>query len=312
MPLFMRKINAKPALLGILFSVLLTFSGLSQDNTPALIYLYPYPFDITVSLQAELRRPSAVELDMEGNTYIADLSGNRILKFDPNLQLLAATSGWGTSQDRFDAPTGLALDVGLNLFLCDYHNSRIVRLDRKLNFLADVSLPHLQSDYEYPQAITVSAWGDLYILEERTSSALKLQSSLDTVEQFGGFRPGNSATAGASAIAASDNGNIHIALPAENKAAAFDRYGNFLSQTDIPFPPLALACDGKYLWVAGDSFLYCLKDSQPVNINFNGESPRFQNIADLAAANGTLAVVCKQPPFLYLFRLSTSPASIQW
>lgn len=312
MLLSFKYMNAKRFMLGFLIYALSAESGLGQDSLKTIIYLYPYIVTVPASMQKELHLPSAVELDMEGNIYIADAVGNRILKFNPLMELLAATSGWGNTQDRLDNPAGIALDVGLNLIAADYNNGRIVRFDRKLNYLSSVTLAKLEPAFEYPLALTVSGWGDIYVLEERTGGALKLQSSLESVEQFGGFRAGNSSTAGAFSIASTDDGEIFISVPVEKRIKSFDRYGNLTGQISTPEPPYAVTADKDFIWYSSGNELHCLQGKNPVVIEFMGYNPVFHRITGIAVENGQLAVTAEQKPFLYIFRLSTSPAGIQW
>jgi uncharacterized protein (TIGR03663 family) len=69
--------------------------------------------------------PRALALDDEGNLYVADTGNKRIIKYDPQGQLLTAVGGAGTEPGEFQEPVGLAIGPDGNLYVADTWNHRI-------------------------------------------------------------------------------------------------------------------------------------------------------------------------------------------
>ena len=85
-----------------------------------------------------------VEVDPDGNVFVADLSNARVLKLGPDGLRLAA---WGSNGSggangdppRFAHPTGVAIDSGGYLYVADRDNHRVVKLS--------------------PEGLRLDAWG---------------------------------------------------------------------------------------------------------------------------------------------------------
>ena len=100
------------------------FGGFSGDGGPAT--------------DAELRFPSGVYVDDEGNLYIGDALNNRIRKVDASgvITTVAGNGEEGFSGDggaatdaRLNFPTDLSLDGSGNLFIVDPGNHRVRKVD---------------------------------------------------------------------------------------------------------------------------------------------------------------------------------------
>ncbi len=310
--------KAKFCRLGFLITAglfLYSLSALSQipPVPEKTIYLFSQPFDSSAlkSFPA-FRSPIALEITSDARIYLLDAGANRIYKFDNKLQVVKTTSGWGSKQDRLDHPTDLALDNGLNLFAADYQNGRIVRLDKDLNFLMEAKISSLNPDYEYPLSLALTGWGDIYILEERSGAIVQLLSGMNSVMEFGGFRPGKAASSGASRLASDERSNIYAAIPADSVIIIYDRYGNFLDKFKTIAPPEALSCENGRVWYGGKWGIACLEGKSHLRLQFLPPESKAEGIIDISVNNGFLAILTTDSPPLRIFRLSTSPAHIDW
>ena len=100
------------------------------------------------AVQTQLRFPSGVAVDGDGNVYIADSGNHRIRRVDASgiITTVAGTGfvlvegdiGWGGSfngdggpavQARMRVPTGVAVDGAGNVYIADSRNHRIRRVD---------------------------------------------------------------------------------------------------------------------------------------------------------------------------------------
>ena len=103
-------------------------------------------------------------LDASGNVYVSDAhpfsSGNdRIQKFSPLGEVLAAWGGTGTNPGQFRNPTGLTVDGKGNVYVVDSDNNRIQELSPSGKFLAQWQGPGLQ----FTSKVAVDDQGNLYV-----------------------------------------------------------------------------------------------------------------------------------------------------
>lgn len=308
--------NAKLSRLGIIFLLNLLLATVStlpaQDIPLQVIYLFPETSALPEETVKELRRLTAVELDMQGNIFLTDSRKNRVIKLDSQYRIQKLTAGWGTENEFLDNPADLALDAGLNLLVADYYNGRIVRYDRNLNFLSDLQLKNLHPDFEYPLSLTLSGWGDIYVLEEKNGRVLQIQLAGNLASEFGGFSTGEYSLSGSSKIAAADNGNIYAALPLSNEIAVYDRYGNHLHRLQTAITPQTVECAEGITWYGGKEGIGALKGDQIVHLEFMNESTGAFAVKDIAAARGKILLLLDKDSELRTYRLSKSPAKIQW
>ncbi|NQS98954.1 MAG: hypothetical protein HQ591_10910 [candidate division Zixibacteria bacterium] len=283
-----------------------------KASKPAVIWLFPAPVQIPTETAAELRRPNAVEIDDDGNIYLADTGNNRLLKLDRNLQIIAKTSGWGSERDLLNTPLDITIDSGLNLFAADYLNGRIVRFDGNLNFLWEVKINLLHDAWDYPLSLALSSWGELFILEESAGNVIQLHPAANTASVFGGFKPGQANLTGAKRLTISDDGKLYIANPEDKSVITYDRYGNFLRNVELNLPVQSLDSEGGFLWLAGSDQLACLRGGDFIEIKFIESGVCPTEIVDIAANMGILTVLTAESPFLLVYRLSRSPSRVVW
>lgn len=288
------------------------FAG-EGDEPPMTVWLFQSSLQPSEEVQRELRRPQAVDIDEKGSIYLADTGNSRIIKFNHRMEIAAMTSGWGSQRDLMDRPVDITSDMGLNVYVADYQNGRIVRFDQDLNFLWDQQLGFFNETWEFPLALALSDWGELFILEETSGRIIRLEPSGSTAETFGGYRPAEGSLFGAERLTISDDGTLFISLPGEKAIIAYDRYGNFLYKLSIPVKAAGIDCEGRYVWLGGDEGLACLVGRDTVRIEFIGDGnlPPSE-IVDLAAAAGRLVILSESEPFLSVYLLSKSPSGIEW
>jgi RHS repeat-associated protein len=97
-----------------------------------------YGGDDGPAIQAKLRYPYGVAVDVSGNLYIADYLNNRIRKVDTN-GVITTVAGDGTyayggdggpaTQAKIAYPRSVAVDVSGNLYIADSSNYRIRKVD---------------------------------------------------------------------------------------------------------------------------------------------------------------------------------------
>ncbi len=99
---------------------------------------------ITISQVAPNLPVGGLAISNEGVLFIADRTGNRVLRFDGRLSTYAGTGetlgdGGSATSAQLSWPIGLALDKYENLYIADTGNNRIRRVDRAKGTITTVA-----------------------------------------------------------------------------------------------------------------------------------------------------------------------------
>lgn len=84
-------------------------------------------WDIVAWYGESLDNKPYIAVDSQGNVYLSDPEGNRILKFNNQGEFLYYWGDFGVSSDRFNLPVGLAVDEQDALWIADSGNNRIMQ-----------------------------------------------------------------------------------------------------------------------------------------------------------------------------------------
>ncbi|HEY0264280.1 MAG TPA: Ig-like domain repeat protein [Granulicella sp.] len=138
-----------------------------------------------LAAQTALRMPSAVAFDPQGNLYIAEREGHRVLRVDAagevtsvagsGMQGFAGDGGPATTAE-LDSPSGVAVDAVGNLYIADTHNHRVRRVDGATGVIATVAGSGVagfagddgavaSARLDVPSGVAVDAAGNLYIAD---------------------------------------------------------------------------------------------------------------------------------------------------
>ncbi|MFP3895808.1 MAG: flippase activity-associated protein Agl23 [Anaerolineales bacterium] len=107
--------------------------------------------------------PRALVVDEEGYLYISDTGNKRVVKYDPEGNMVGAAGGAGDEEGQMQEPVGLALSPEGTLYVADTWNQRIQVFDSDLNFSrswqihAWVGMSVLNKPY-----LAVGSEGDVY------------------------------------------------------------------------------------------------------------------------------------------------------
>jgi 4-amino-4-deoxy-L-arabinose transferase-like glycosyltransferase len=84
--------------------------------------------------------PRGVDLDLEGNVYVANTGANVIVKVSAGGQVLRSYGKTGTGPGALSQPTDVAVDDQGNLYIVDTENERIQVLNREGEYLREWSI----------------------------------------------------------------------------------------------------------------------------------------------------------------------------
>lgn len=175
----------------------------------------------------EFVEPSSVELDGDGNVYVAGHE-DRLQKFSAEGALLDIFGSSGTDDGEFDHPHGLAMDraAGL-LYAGDQENGRVQV------FTTDGAFVLAWSDPEFQHIHDVGidpVSGDIYVDDYEADIMQKFTSIGTPLFDFGttGSAPGE--FQGAWGIATDSDGRVYVADTGNQRVQVFSPEGVFLAE----------------------------------------------------------------------------------
>jgi gliding motility-associated-like protein len=155
------------------------------------------------ALTSTFNNPHGVEVDNNGNIYIADRYNHLIRKCDSNgnVSVLAGSGAVGNadgqgSQASFNEPWGLTVDVLGNVYVADTKNNKIRKISPSGlvttvagtgNFGITDSNNPLAASFGNPTGIAVDQFNDIYVGDHLTHLIRKI-SSTGVVSTFAGNR----------------------------------------------------------------------------------------------------------------------------
>ena len=231
------------------------------------------------ALGARFVEPFAVAFDKQGNWYVCEHKGERIVRIDNagKASVLAGTGQTGYSGDggkaiqatMFD-PHGIVITARQQMYVADTRNHTVRRIDLKTGFISTMAGtgkagysgdggPATKAQFDGTFAIDVDPSGDsLYIadLGNRRVRKIDLRSGIVTTIAGNGEKgvPEDGADAAASplvdprAVAADSKGNVYILERGGNALRVVDRKGKIRTLTSrrassAPLQPMAAASE---------------------------------------------------------------------
>lgn len=219
------------------------------------------------SAPGQLNSPSDVTLDAAGNLYVADTNNNRISKYDPQGNFIAAAGGFN-SDFKLNQPWSLTVAADGTVFVADTWNHKIVKLDADLNKVGEWGTGGVaaenQGDPEGnvlfgPRDITLLANGNVLFTDTGNGRLMEYTPDGEFVRQYGsnGWKSGDETQFSEPVgVVVAANGDIYVADYWNRMIRVFDAQLQQKSQIDVPSwgseavtdrPYLALLADGRLL-----------------------------------------------------------------
>lgn len=258
---------------------------------------------------AKLSQPLGLDIDPDGNIYIADTGNNRILKCSPGGELLREVGGFGFNKEQFDRPVDVWAGNGLDVFVVDYNNQRLERYDKDLNYISSYYSEALQDEslqFGYPAAVGLSANGEIFLADHEFNRVLRIDSFGKPKSSFGDFNWGEGRLSRPAKILITPRREIFVSDSTTDAIVEFDDYGNFVQRRGegILRDPAGLAevklkapnTNETLLMVADRSHhrVVCLNQAGEVLLAFGkmGRAPeQFLSPADVAVFGNRLLIL---------------------
>jgi len=147
--------------------------------------------------------PSDVALDADKNIYVADGGNFRIVKFDPDGNLLKTWGSKGKKEGLFNFPHSLVIDDKNNIYVTDRQNARIQVFNREGDFQVQ------WQDIGYPYELEQLDTNTLVFTDARSGEINKINLEGKVLERFGQWGKKESEFGFPHGLAV-DNGTIYV------------------------------------------------------------------------------------------------------
>jgi sugar lactone lactonase YvrE len=160
---------------------------------------YPgYLGDTGRATRANLKRPTGLALDPEGNfLYASDTNNNRVRRIDLRTGVITRYAGSWSEQDlgdqgpasraRLNDPSGLVVDAGGNLYISDSFQHRVRRVDARSGLITTVAGtgsagtggdggPAVRATLGRPAGLALDGAGNLYVVDTSGSRVRRIDA----------------------------------------------------------------------------------------------------------------------------------------
>jgi len=182
---------------------------------------------------AELRNPSSVAVDAQGNIFIADFEDNVVREVSANTGKISTVAGNGTAgysgdggpgtASELNQPMGVAVDDSGHLFIADNGNGRVREVDLATGFITTVAGdgshnysgdggPATDAALGAPSSVAVDASGDLFIADTTNFRIREVSAATGMITTVAGNGQRGYSGDGAQATAAELNNPSGVAL----------------------------------------------------------------------------------------------------
>jgi DNA-binding beta-propeller fold protein YncE len=174
--------------------------------------------------------PYFIDVDSEGNVYVASRYNNNVKKFDSVGTPLLTWGGPGTDAGKFNDPEGIAVDsVHGFLYLTDSENNRVQKFNLNGVFKAKWgSYGSKNGEFNAPAGIAVDASGNVYVTDRENNRIQKFDANGIFLMKWGSGGNDNGFFKMPESIAVDSEGTIYVGDEENNRVQVFDAKGVFV------------------------------------------------------------------------------------
>ena len=120
----------------------------------------------TIETPYGVNYPRDIDVDSDGNIYVADTDNHRIQKFTPDGKFLMKWGIEGSDDGEFDGPCGIAISLLGNVYVADTGNHRIQKFTPDGKFLMKWGTEgNGRGEFHFSHGLDVDVFGRVYVAD---------------------------------------------------------------------------------------------------------------------------------------------------
>ena len=130
--------------------------------------------EMNVGGNGRFYQPTFIDIDSQGNIYVADSGDNLIQKFDSTGNFITQFGDYGTGDGQTDYPTGIKVDSQDNIYVLDTNNKRVQKFSSSTEYISQFGSygPGFNEFYNM-QSIGLDKNGDLFVSHAHNESNIQ-------------------------------------------------------------------------------------------------------------------------------------------
>ena len=170
--------------------------------------------------------PTAIDVDSQGNVYLADEHRHDIQVWDKDHKYVRKWGGFGTGDSQMNRPSGLAVDSRDQILVSDTLNSRILRFSTDGTLLANWgSAGSGEGEFNMPWGVGVDYDDNVYVADWRNDRVQKFSPEGQYLATFGTSGSGVGELHRPADVAVDSDGNVYVADWGNERVSVFEASG---------------------------------------------------------------------------------------
>ncbi len=170
--------------------------------------------------------PGAVDVDLQGDIYVACSSIGKVQKYDDEGTALKQIAGPGTGNGQVRLPLDLALDPEGNLYIVDTENARVQKFDAAGAFVK--AMPVGESGR--PWGLDIAPDGSIWTAEPSQHRVSVFDAQGDVLFRFGSRGAGRGQFERPVDVEVDESGFAYVTDAVNNRVQVFDSEGGYVAQ----------------------------------------------------------------------------------
>jgi YD repeat-containing protein len=195
--------------------------------------VYASAFGSNGSGNGQLKAPSDVAIDAQGNLWVIDKSNNRVQKFSPSGAYHSQFGSAGSTDGKFNRPTSIAIASNGDLLITDSGNARVQRFSSSGAYLSKFGSSGTgngQFAGSGPEGIAIDAAGNIWVSDTYGGRLQKFNAAGAFVKVVGSKGSGSGQLGEPTGLDVDAGGNVWVADWQNNRVSVLTNEGAFLSQ----------------------------------------------------------------------------------
>jgi len=222
--------------------------------------------------------PYGIDIDIDGNVWVADRGNHRIQKFDSKGNFLLKFGNKSPhpsdAPGKFDNPRHVAVDKDLRyVYVADSKNNRIEKFDVNGTFIKTIGkLGKKSGEFNLPTTIEIDSKGNFFVNERGNERIQKFDSNWEPILMWGSKGSSNNQFCHMEHIALDKYDNVYVTDPQSDAGCSkkprvlkFDSEGNFITKFRVYDEEAGKYADPEHLAVDSEGHIY-VSDRENDNI----------------------------------------------